>query len=225
MSGSISETGGSPSVSSITAGTVAETTEADDSVSSGYSSSNSLSYVADDSSLTTDALSLVELDAPETGNGNTVNYAAQALGARMEGFRSIFSDFNARFFSGTDGEVDIQSFLADTQTLVMVFKGMVNDIKALNSAEAIGLVSDVRAKTQDHRLNAAELKNKIQSRSAEIVEANESLGQKSSEYASLNLSRQEKSQLRDGSEDSDQIAFLREEISALDQVMAGIDIE
>ena len=178
MSGSISETGGSQPVNSITGSTVAETDEADDLVSSGYSSSNSLSYAADDSSLTTDALSLVELDAPETGNGNTVNYAAQAFDARMEGFRSIFSDFNARFFSGADGEVDVQSFLADTQTLVMVFKGMVNDIKALNSAEAIGLASDVRANAQGHRLNAAELKNQIQSRASDIADANESLGQK-----------------------------------------------
>ncbi|WP_066016455.1 hypothetical protein [Endozoicomonas atrinae] len=158
MSGTIGETG-SVTTTSTTTTTGTETTDSDATVSSGYSTENSVSQT--DGSSSDGSQTSVSLDSPE----EAPDLLQQSFKARLEGFRSVFSNFKAQYSSG---QID----LSDTQTLLLVFRGMISDIKALNNAETIDSVASQRQQIQSIRQELAEARLKISGNEAEIGDKN-----------------------------------------------------
>ncbi|KEI72424.1 hypothetical protein [Endozoicomonas elysicola] len=130
------------------------------SVSSGFDSNNSISFSSNGKSAIGSDDS-VALDSPDSAQLSSSDYLQRSFQARVEGFRSILADFNLQLDSGA---ID----LSDTQTLLMVFRGMLNDIKVLNSAQSIDLISAQRRDLQNKRIKIADIKLNIKQRQNEI---------------------------------------------------------
>ena len=142
MSNPIGETGSTPTTTSPPTTTGTDPVDSGGSVSSGFSTENSVSQT--EGNATGVSQGSTSLDSPEETTTSSTSFLQQAFKARLEGFRSVFSNFNAQFSSG---QID----LSDTQTLLLVFRGMISDIKALNSAENIDSVSSERQFLQAQR--------------------------------------------------------------------------
>ncbi|MGB1270984.1 MAG: hypothetical protein ACPG5T_02820 [Endozoicomonas sp.] len=168
MSGSINETGSSQQIDAERVNPAIEATLSGSAVDAGFSRSNSFSYVGNvDGSSTTDG-DWVALDAPSGELMGSKGYLEKVFSTRMESLRSIFTDFNARFASG-------HFDLSDTQTLLMVFRGLIQDIKLLNKAEKVDEVSFNRSKNQETRLEVADLIISIAQSQKEIDQKKEDL--------------------------------------------------
>lgn len=157
----------SPSVSSA---------DSDSSVSSGFSTVNSVSHVEGEAQ----SGGSVNLDAPDSLILSSEEYARQAAKTKFSGLQSSLAQFNARFSSGV---VD----LSDTQTLLMVFRGVINDLKLLNNAQTIDGVLTEQESLHDRKMSMPELKKEI--------------GEGKSKSDTLKTDRNEKQELLDDSED------------------------
>ena len=116
-------------------------------LSSGYSDENSVSYAeSEDSGTALD--SSVALNTPATATVDSRDFLQKAFDARLEGFRAIVSEFNAKF---NKGYVDV----ADTQTLLMVVKGIVSDNRILLNANTVDQNASNRQQLQSKREGAA----------------------------------------------------------------------
>ena len=132
-----------------------ESTGVTEEVGFGYDSENSMSHqeASDGEGVVLD--SSVELDNPQTNSMNSRDFLQKAFDARLEGFRAIVAEFNARF---NNSEID----LSDTQTILMVIKGIVSDTRALLNANTIDQNSSNRALFQARRQNAAREQQQLQ---------------------------------------------------------------
>lgn len=126
-------------------------------VSAGYSSSNSQSQVsgneADDGA--------AELAEPSWVYKPSTNFMSDVISDRLQGFQSTLAAYNNRIAEGT---VDINS----TTFILMMFKSMVQDLKALNQANSITSESDKRQLSADNYNKKLDYKSKIDTNSIEI---------------------------------------------------------
>ncbi|WP_020584769.1 hypothetical protein [Endozoicomonas elysicola] len=161
MSNPIGETGNTQTTttSPVTTTTGTESTGSGSTVSSGFSTENSVSQTEGAGS--ENSQGGVSLDSPEETSATSTNLLQQAFKSRLEGFRSVFSNFNAQF---TTGQID----LSDTQTLLLVFRGLISDIKALNNAENIDSVSSERQLLQAQRAEISKTQIEIDKSQAVI---------------------------------------------------------
>ncbi|OED40827.1 hypothetical protein ACH42_15780 [Endozoicomonas sp. (ex Bugula neritina AB1)] len=215
---------------------------ADDGVSLGYSDEDSASYAKTEKSAGAALDSDVELDAPEALPVDSRDFQQKAFDARLNGFRSIVADFNAKF---NKGDVD----LSDTHTLLMVVKGIINDTRALVNANTIdndrtnrvalqakrqkavkelpGLKSDViekqgliDGKVQQKSDKSSELAEKMANKELMENDLTDALHPESSEMAALMANREQiEDDLADAysTDDYDLISSLQEELYQVDQ--------
>ncbi|MFK0572372.1 hypothetical protein [Endozoicomonas sp.] len=157
MSDPVGGAGSAPAAGS--GGSVESTDSADPTapVGSGYSAENTQSNSEGDGF----GGSGVDMDAPGTGMVRSTDYFKQAFKARLLGFSSVISDFSSRFLTRGGNEIDIETLLSDTQTLLLVFRGFVKDIQSLNKAQTIGLAADAHAAAAGRSLEIPQLKQDI----------------------------------------------------------------
>ena len=221
MSNPIGETGRTQTTttSPVTTSTDTESIDSGGQVTSGFSSENSVSLTEGTSSGNTQ--SGVLLDTP----GSTISrdsLLSQALRSRLEGFRSIVSIFNSQFSSD---QID----LSDTQTLLLVLRGVISDIKALNSAENIDSDFSTRRYRQAKRSEIAKIqleinKNKetIDAQSSEILDKQQTLSSKQAVNTD-EMSGPEKAQLQSEIDTlRAQIESLSEKVSTLESKNLGL---
>ena len=147
MVDSVGQTSSAPAVTGADSTAPVSTDDAVEGLSSGYSDENSVSYAeSEDSSTALD--SSVPLNSPATATVDSRDFLQKAFDARLEGFRAIVSEFNAKF---NKGYVDV----ADTQTLLMVVKGIVSDNRILLNANTVDQNASNRQQLQSKRENAA----------------------------------------------------------------------
>ncbi len=158
MSNPIGETGSTQTTSPVTTTTGTEPAGSGSTVSSGFSAENSVSQTEGAGSGSSQGV--VSLDSPEETSTSSTSLLQQAFKSRLEGFRSVFSNFNAHF---TSGQID----LSDTQTLLLVLRGLISDIKALNNAENIDSVSSERQHLQAQRSEIS--KTQIEINKSQVV--------------------------------------------------------
>ena len=162
-----------------------------ESVSEGYSSTDSVSYTETESAAAMEPDSAVELDSPDGSSSSSADYLQRTFDARLTSFRTIISDFNARFSAE---DVD----LADTQTLLMVMKGIVSDNRALLSAETIGQVSTSRVINSQRRQAAIKdqvsVSKDLSTQQSTIDQTNEQLTAKNAGLTASQASLQAKQQ-------------------------------
>ncbi|WP_257294826.1 hypothetical protein [Endozoicomonas sp. YOMI1] len=121
-------------------------------VSSGYSSANSVSQAGGSSSGGSQAG--VSLNAP-AGNGvGGVNYLAQALQSKLDTFRATIAYNNAL----APGEL----YFSDTQNLLLSLRGIINDLKVLNSVTTIEIRAADRQAQVSLSLEIGALKKSIE---------------------------------------------------------------
>ena len=196
--------------------------EAGSGVGLGYSSEDSVSYSAEDAAEPQTPDSSVELDSPAASTTDNRDYLQRAFDTRLSGFRAIVADFNARFNAD---EVD----LIDTQTLLMVIKGMVSDARALLSAETIGLSSGSQSLLQQRRLTATreqqQLKAEINDRYSQMNDANQQITNNYQTLTEKNASRLAKQQAianATGSGDTALVAQLQSELTEINTAITQL---
>ncbi len=171
-------------VSSSNASQAAGPAVAASSVAGGFSTTNSVSYAQGSSS--SNPIGSLSLTPPTANSVSGSDFLQKAFDARLEGFRAIVSDFNDRF-----NAADID--LSDTQTLLMVVKGMVSDTRALVSAETINQVASSRSILQGRRQSGARdqqrLQVEIQNRQRQIDQKSQYQNDGALELAQKNVSR------------------------------------
>ena len=147
MVGSVGQSNITPAVTVVDSSVPVSTDNAVEGLSSGYSDENSMSYAESENSGS--ALdSSVPLNAPATATVDSRHFLQKAFDVRLDGFRAIVSEFNAKF---NKGYVDV----ADTQTLLMVVKGIVSDNRILLNANTVDQNASNRQQMQSKRENVA----------------------------------------------------------------------
>lgn len=134
-----------------------------DQVSQGFSSSNSVSNSANSNS--GQAVS-VSPDQPGTSNADSRDFLRRAFDARLDGFRAAVHEFNRRFSAR---DIDIN----DTQSLILIVKGMISDTQAMVSAASIDQAFSNRVYEQNRRQDSAtaalSLRGNIRSRTEDLT--------------------------------------------------------
>ncbi|WP_257279904.1 MULTISPECIES: hypothetical protein [unclassified Endozoicomonas] len=133
-------------------------------VSQGFSSSNSVSNSANSNN--GQAVS-VSPDQPGASNADSRDFLQRAFDARMDGFRAAVHEFNRRFDAR---DIDIN----DTQSLILIIKGMISDTQAMVSAASIDQTFSNRvyeqSRRQDSAATAHSLRGNIRSRTEDLTD-------------------------------------------------------
>ena len=186
MVDSVNPGSGTPPISP-TPETTTDSTEEKSGVSSGYSSEDTVSFSSEGETDSQSQDSLVGLDSPSAvSTSDARDFLRRTYESKLSGFRTIVSDFNARFKAD---EVD----LSDTKSLLLAIKGMVSDVRTLLNAETIDYSSSSRSYEQQRRLDTArnqkEIKAEIKERNDQIQNANEQIASINQELAAKNQSK------------------------------------
>lgn len=222
MVDSVNSNTGSTSVSTDTSSTVTNEDEVQ-GVSSGFSGDNTSSYAESTASEGVD--SSVSLNSPASSTTSGTDFLQKSFDARLNNFKNIVSDFNARF----DPEaID----LSDTRSLLMALKGAISDMRALLSAQSIDQDASNRNIQQQKRLDAArtqrELKGEISDRQEAIDSSVQQVYEKDAEMVQKLASKAQKEQeltaaTADG--DTDLVNQLQSEITALQSDITQLEYD
>ena len=205
-------------------GTTAGSADTVSEVSSGYSPEDSVSYSSAEGADAQSQDSSVELDSPAASTTtDSRDFLQKGFDSKLSSFRAIVADFNARFNAD---EVD----LADTQTLLLVIKGMVSDTRALLNAETIDYSSSSRSLLQQRRIDAAkeqqQLKAEISSRNNQITDATGQIADNNLALAEKNAGRLAKEQAITAATDSgdtDLVTRLQSELADIETAITGLE--
>ncbi|KEQ16708.1 hypothetical protein [Endozoicomonas numazuensis] len=202
-------------------------TPSQDSVSQGFSRTNSVS--SSDSGDSSQTVS-VSPDQPGTSNADSRDFLQRAFDAKLDGFRAAVHEFNRRFNAQ---DIDIN----DTQSLILIVKGMISDTQALVSAASIDQAFGNRAyeqsKRQDSANSARSLRGAIRTRTQDLTDKTAQRDTRAGDLANKNLSKTLKEhQLSDAqsshtseNDNSEEITRLTTEITLLEHEIAGITTE
>ncbi|WP_062265773.1 hypothetical protein [Endozoicomonas arenosclerae] len=202
-------------------------TESQDQVSQGFSSSNSVSSsgVSEEGQGVT-----VSPDQPGTTNADSRDFLQRAFDAKLDGFRAAVHEFNRRFNAQ---DIDIN----DTQSLILIVKGMISDTQALVSAASIDQTFSNRAYEQSRRQDSAseartlrgDIRNRTQDISTKTTERDNRAGDLANKNLSKTLKEHELANARDShstdNDNSEEITRLTTEIQLLEHEIAGITTE
>ncbi len=113
-------------------------------VSQGYSGTNSVSSTPG----TANTGNSVTPSAPGTSNAISSDLLLRAYEAKLDGFRASVHEFNRRF------DID-DLYVNDTQSLLLMIKGMMSDTQALAGAVSVDQNFGTRSTQQVQRLGSA----------------------------------------------------------------------
>ncbi len=190
----------------------------------GYSNDNSVSYSESDQEGGAFDSS-VDLDIPEGSFIDSREYLQQSFNARLDSFRTGLSEFNARFNSGY---VDV----SDTQSLLLLIKGVVNDTQILAQANNLGQNATSRLTLQALREGAAQDQIRLggeiltkQQELSDLAEESGSLIAQQSESTALREVKMARLQSAQSSGDTDQIAAVQAELSLLEALITALEVD
>ena len=198
---------------------------------SGVSSQDEVTpgFDAENTSSTTEASGDQGVDvAMEQPAGVTAQQAdllQRSFDAKLDSFRAAVHEFNSRFNAQ---DIDIN----DTQSLILLFKGMLSDTQAMVSASSIDQNFSNRSLAQSRKKGVAEeslaLKDTIRERNADIAEKRGQIDEKGGVLAEKILSKTLKEhQLANAQEmgDVDQATQLTLQITLLEHEIANLNYE
>ncbi|WP_422475847.1 hypothetical protein [Endozoicomonas sp. ALB032] len=202
-------------------------TPAQAQVSQGFSNSNSIS--SSQNSNSGQAVS-VSPDQPGVSNADSRDFLQKAFDARLDGFRAAVHEFNRRFNAE---DIDI----SDTQSLILIVKGMISDAQAMVSAASIDQNFSNRvyqqSRREDSAVNALNLRETIRSRTRDLND----IAAQREVYAELLASKNLHKTLKEAelasaqsnqagnNSSGGQINRLMNEITALEYQIAGVATE
>ncbi|MRI35327.1 hypothetical protein EOPP23_20420 [Endozoicomonas sp. OPT23] len=190
-------------------------------VSQGYSGSNSVSSTPG----TSNAGSSVTPAAPGTSNATSSDLLLRAFEAKLDGFRASVHEFNRRF------NVD-DLYVNDTQSLLLMIKGMISDTQALAGAVSVDQNFGTRSTQQIQRLisanDALPLRGQIVTRTESIVTESATRDGKTANLSDKQTERTTAQQDRDDAQaagDTDEVTRLTLRIQLLDHEIANLTSE
>ena len=167
MSDPIGKTGNMPTTpTDPVTSTGTEPVDSEQTVTGGFRAENTLSQTEGEAEGSENPPSGVSLDTPEEVTLGSDSLLDQALKSRLEGFRSTISVFNAHFSSD---QIDLSSM----RTLLLVLRGMIADLKALNRAENIDSASTERQNYQAQSAKISEIQIEI-AKNQTVIDTKES---------------------------------------------------
>lgn len=188
MVDSVGSSGSTGNTSQTTQTTGTGSTTSTQGVSQGFNTNNSVSTSG---SSTSGQSVTVSLSTPNATNQDTRDFFQRSFDAKLDGFRAAVQAFNRRFDAQ---DVDIN----DTQSLILMIKGMISDTQALISAESISQVMGNRLNAQSRRSSSAhearQLKGDIRTRNQDIATKTTERDGKTSQIAAKETTKSQKEQ-------------------------------